>query len=294
MQKTKAKFCDRSYVSWNLDCVVPNDVHEIMQKMAELKKGAKELYTNLYLDNKKIVGWIEKGTLLYWTNEIHFCLFHKREEYIQVYFLSKDLISFEIFLTEKFAGVQESFVFDLIYFEKAIKAQQLRDVFKRAGVQHHIKMMRMMRVNKSGSPAKVGMLDFADVEDSNEIWEILHNFDPVDAQIPDLDEIETAAANKDIIVSRADGKIAAFFWTEHQGKTAFFRYWITRPEYRDAGTHGYFVYNQTLKREASAQRMILWVREDNANVIKIHQLKGFRFDGLVDDVFFKKGRGADD
>lgn len=293
MHKEKEKFCDISNGDLDLYFVVPNDVHEIMQRMTELKKGAKELYTNLYLDNKKIDGWIAKGTLHYCMNENLFCLFHEREGYVQVYFLSKDLTVLEAFL-KKFDGLQDSFVFDLIYPEKGTKSQKLKDVFNRAGFQHHIKMMRMMRVNKSGSPAKVGMLDFADVEDSNEIWEILHNFDSVDAQIPDLDEIETAAANKDIIVSRADGKIAAFFWTEHRGKTAFFRYWITRPEYRDAGTHGYFVYNQTLKREASAQRMILWVREDNANVIKIHQLKGFRFDGLVDDVFFKKGRGADD
>ena len=273
---------------------VPNDALEIMRIVTGLKKDAKEIYTNLYLSNSRISELIGKGTVCYLTDAQNIFLFHKREQYFQVYFFSNGINALETFIKEKLSKMKECFVFNLVGSEVEHKNQRIKEIFKRQGISFHVRLKRMMRVNQMGDIPKALKSDFANIEDAKEVWDILHNFDQIEAQIPDLDEIETAASNKDIIVSRADGKIAAFFWTEHQGKTAFFRYWITRPEYRDAGTHGYFVYNQTLKREAAARRMILWVREDNANVIKIHQLNGFRFDGLVDDVFFKKGRGADD
>lgn len=262
--------------------------NEIQEAIEEIKEAADEIYTNYFLSAEKLNSWILKEQLYFCRDKSTMALFYVRDEYVQVYFWSNNAESLEASLAQITEKLDMPLLVDVIYRDSDEGVAPLFDILNKCGFQKHMSLRRMSMVNKELKTPDIGDIEFAQKKDAQELQDILfQNFDVYGEQIPDIDEIEQAAENQDVIICKKDDVIAAFLWTEHVGKTSIIRYWIARPEFRSAGI-GFNVYRQTIKRESSVRRIILWVREDNPTAIRLYTLNGFSFDGMSDDIFLRK------
>ena len=145
------------------------------------------------------------------------------------------------------------------------------------------------------TPAPAAIADddwFAAPHEASAVEEILYeNMDPLGEQIPDIEELETAARNREILVARHGLEIAAILFFNRIGVTVYLRFWAGRKKFRGLG-YGGLVYNRYVALNSDARRFILWVRDDNDVVKKIYRTHGMSFDNLHDEVRLSKGTSA--
>lgn len=262
---------------------------ELFENISTIKDASDNFHTNFFLSFDKLTSWIIKKRVLICSDSSTILVIYVREEYAQIYFWSNDLNGLELLLMHVVNHIDMTFLVDMVYKDVEWLNDKIFFILDKCGFSKHMTLERMSKVNMPDDVGEIKGIEFAEKEDAQEIQDILfQNFDIYGMQIPDIEEIEQASINHDIIISREGTTIAALFWTEHIGQTSHFRYWIARPECRATGLYGYYVYMQTLNREARARRIILWVLDNNKEVIDSHKLQGFSFDGLKDDIFLRK------
>jgi len=134
-------------------------------------------------------------------------------------------------------------------------------------------------------------IDISDVEpahlgDEVEILEMLHGeFDVLTARMPNLDLIRQRIENEEVFVVRKDNMIAGFINFESKGlKAALLDYVMVRPEYRMQHI-AKKIWNFKLKTHNESKYYYLWVNMARQSAIRFHERNGFRFDGMVDNIF---------
>ena len=146
----------------------------------------------------------------------------------------------------------------------------------------------MSCVRKTSESINPHLLWFAELSDVYEVEKIIYeNMDPLCEQIPDIEEIANAVYNHQILVARHNLEIAAILFFERTNISSMLRFWAVRKKYQGQG-FGKTVYERYVAINADAQRLLLWVRDDNLKVKQIYQHYGMDFDDLHDSVWVLK------
>lgn len=244
-------------------------------------------YTNFYVSDDKTLSWIQKKQLYILQCPDVVLIIRKRRQFLHLYFYCMDLRAFETALKNFIKDHSGAAVMDILDKDDAVSA--IKEVLLRVGFHSLMKLRRMYKMNDSViSPKAFSGIVFAGKEDTDDIYHILsETFDPNGEQLPDLDELQSAALNRQIIIAREplSGNIAAFMYFERNGGTLHLRFLASRPEYREDG-FGLIVYRQCFEVNADALRCILWARDGNIKPNRLYQISGFQYDGLVDEVFY--------
>ncbi len=243
-----------------------------------------KLLTNFYVGDESVIGWIERGQIFIFGGARTFLMLWNRKDFYHLYFTSIDPMD----LTDRLIDLKErsncTISVDLIG-----DCSEASMCFDRAGFERYISLTWMRRLN-TPAPAVIADDDwFAAPHEAGAVEEILYeNMDPLGEQIPDIEEIKAAIANRNILVARHGTEVSAFLFFNRTGVTVYLRFWAGRKKFRGLG-YGGLVYNRYVTLNADARRFILWVRDDNEVVKKIYRTHGMSFENLHDEVRLSKG-----
>jgi GNAT superfamily N-acetyltransferase len=106
-------------------------------------------------------------------------------------------------------------------------------------------------------------------------------------QIPELDALEVAAANGNILLARVGAELAGLLFFEQWRLSAILRYWVLAERYRNQGI-GALLIEWFFRLSGESRRISLWVVADNRDAIEKYRHYGFERDRLVDQVMLMK------
>lgn len=260
---------------------------QIWDAMLQVKRCRRDWQTNIYLTGEVLQTWIGRGELsMLWLPDSLFLL-RQRDGFQRLYWLTADVRAFggalEILLSSTAGRTMST---DAIYRKEA--GSPLARIFVLKGFIQRARLYRMRRDGENRPAASVrDGVAYACEAEASEIEALLREtFDALSDQLPDLDEIVSAVRAKEIFCTRdEDGRIAALAWMTQRGGAVQWRFWLTRPDCRNASFFGRRVRRQAFAFHAGAKYMYLWVHEDNAKAKRLHEETGFVADGLVEDVY---------
>ena len=261
-----------------------NNIQKIKEAITHVKEHGDEWHTNYYIADKVAEGWIKRRQLRIYEDGQTVFLLRQRNTFFHLYYFASSAESFFSSLQH----IMNSFPFT-ISVDVIKKNNSMRSVnasFGEADFSKHIRLYRM----KLGryTPVASSLLSdesYAEAVDAKDIYAMLHdNFDELCEQIPDIDEIEQAAIEHQILVKKREKNIISILWLERSGGIALIRYWLTLKKYRSCGA-GTELLHRGLTLHNNARQTFVWVREDNQNAIRSYEKAGFLKDGLIDDVY---------
>ncbi len=155
----------------------------------------------------------------------------------------------------------------------------------RAKFTQYVSLTRMSCIKNPSQQITPQLSWFAELSDVYEVEKIIYeNMNPLCEQIPDIEEIANAVYNRKILVARQNLEIAAILFFERTGVSSTLRFWAVRKKYQGQG-FGKMIYERYVAINADAQRLLLWVRDDNLKVKQIYRHYGMNFDDLHDSVW---------
>lgn len=166
---------------------------------------------------------------------------------------------------------------------------QMIAVLEEVGFTPHRLLFRLNRpVQVTKEDTSETNLRLASKSSAVEILRYLEtHFDKYSEQLPELDEIENAISNNQIVVSVVDHQLAGFLYFESLGQSSILRYWFVSPNFRNQNVGSSLIrhYLSTSCPNASSQ---LWVVHDNYNAIDKYRHYGYKKDILEDQIMIRK------
>lgn len=272
------------------------DSQEVLSAFTFLRSQAKDWRTDYFLSPEELEEKLQAGKVRAVLSRTAFLLIETRTSYERLYYGSTCAGALTELLRSALPGSTLPLVVDLIADKDEGGRVQLVDGFTHCGFQQQFRLRRMTRIQKRLQDLAVPADKFARPSETDEITRLLQrNFDVMTENVPSCEEIRAAIQRREIFAARRDGRVVAVFWLARHGKRGEARYWLADPAYRGHGDFpGVAVYWDALRLMKGLRVVTLFVKEENATVIKMHLANGFRFDGLEDMVFTKKGMAEDD
>lgn len=115
--------------------------------------------------------------------------------------------------------------------------------------------------------------------------------DPLAEQIPELEDIESAADCGQVLVAANGDMVEGVLIFQTIGISTTLRYWFVEPRARNRRI-GAVLMRSFLMQVAGSKRIVLWVFSDNADGIAKYEHYGFRRENLVDRIILKQGSGG--
>ena len=266
---------------------VLTSLSEVQEVAAAIKEQGTKWITNFYVDDRRLVQWIQKGQISYYASPQILLLLRQRKGYRQLYIIASEEQALKDSLEKKLPDGYGIYVTDLLG-----EVPELRDVLLTCKWQPYLSLQRIVKINSVGGVTKpVSDEYYARPGEEMQIMDMLEeNIDPYGEQIPDLDEIVERIAAREVLVIRdeATGELKAFFSFIRQGSTVTGRFLVTRRKYRDEGW-GLDLSDMFFDLHADARRILGWVREDKKRNLKLYELQGYQKDRLRDEVLIFKG-----
>lgn len=235
-------------------------------------------YTNLY--SRKSL----ESRLLYLKNDRGLSIFSKDERLngYRYYFACNSIEHVEIFLN---AHLEKLIVMDIV--EKK-NYQPLSTYLKEKGLNPYRSLSRMVSANNEILDYhKSNNIYFASTDDVNYIIKsFLENFDINSEQIPNNELIKEYINQKKVIVYKIQGINVGFIIYDLMGKTQILKYWFVDENYRKLGI-GSDLYKQFQWLGRQCSKRLLWVLDDNTQVIKKYVKLNYKYDNLINNVYIK-------
>lgn len=266
---------------------VPTSLSEVQEVAAAIKEQGTKWLTNFYVDEGRLVRWIQKGQISYYSTPKLLLLLRQRNGFRQLYITASDEDDLRDSIEKYLPDGHGIFVTDLLG-----ETPEMRGALLACKWQPYLSLQRIVKINSAGGVAKpVASEHYARPGEEMQIMDMLEeNIDPYGEQIPDLDEIVERIAAKEVLVIRdeATGELKAFFSFIRQGSTVTGRFLVTRRKYRDEGW-GLDLSDMFFGLHADVRRILGWVREDKKRNLKLYELQGYQKDRLRDEVLIFKG-----
>ncbi|SPE41521.1 conserved hypothetical protein [Candidatus Sulfopaludibacter sp. SbA3] len=146
--------------------------------------------------------------------------------------------------------------------------------FRQAGFQVYTSFQRMQRLPKEHLPPEDAdpLVCTATPADAPAALDaIAAHFDKYAEHIPGLPEIEQAAAQGTVLLSKSGAQIAAVLYYDRTGVSTTLRYWLSLPGFRGEG-HADRLMRAYLQACAASKRFLLWVetRNNRAQSLYLH------------------------
>lgn len=269
-----------------VDIIDVKDIAEMDRAITGVKKQNRTCYTNFYISREDWDDYINAGTVSMVASTGSVLVFRKKPRFYVLYFFISDIKDFSLIMRRIFQAKNRNYVTDIVYknncFAEIIGVLQSNGFIKRVIYERMVLKQKYAYKETSFSG-----LVHAQLSDVDGIYELMYNnFDEFSDQLPSKNEISKAInsdKNDIIILKNNSGLILNMFWFVKQGKTVHWRYWIIHPEFRGKGL-GTKLVVQALSRYSEAERVILWVRDNNPRAIALHKKLGFVSDNLTDCV----------
>ena len=252
--------------------------------LEQIQRGAK--CANFYDATKEVLSRLKKPTTQI-ENQSHALLFVEKSRYDfwRCYFYIQDIakVNWAIFK-------EKTLITEIVVRKSKIeKWKSILEVFEKNGA--FIIYDAYMRFAKELPETTFKNLDFSNIQTSQEedlvdIQQLIEtNFNSYSDKIPSVDELKLLT--KSTFLIKEKGEIVAFFITEKKGTTLEFRYWLVLEQYRGR-RYGERLINRVLTHDPEIRRVTSWVSQKNKSVIRAHKKLGFKEDGLINYILYRK------
>tara|TARA_B110000240_G_scaffold194602_1_gene242538 strand:+ start:218 stop:991 length:774 start_codon:yes stop_codon:yes gene_type:complete len=252
--------------------------------LEQIQRGAK--CANFYDATKEVLSRLKKPTTQI-ENQSHALLFVEKSRYDfwRCYFYIQDIakVNWAIFK-------EKTLITEIVVRKSKIeKWKSILEVFEKNGA--FIIYDAYMRFAKELPETTFKNLDFSNIQTSQEedlvdIQQLIEtNFNSYSDKIPSVDELKLLT--KSTFLIKEKGEIVAFFITEKKGTTLEFRYWLVLEQYRGR-RYGERLINRVLTHDPEIRRVTSWVSQKNKSVIRVHKKLGFKEDGLINYILYRK------
>lgn len=252
--------------------------------LEQIQRGAK--CANFYDATKEVLSRLKKPTTQI-ENQSHALLFVEKSRYDfwRCYFYIQDIakVNWAIFK-------EKTLITEIVVRKSKIeKWKSILEVFEKNGA--FIIYDAYMRFAKELPETTFKNLDFSNIQTSQEedlvdIQQLIEtNFNSYSNKIPSVDELKLLT--KSTFLIKEKGEIVAFFITEKKGTTLEFRYWLVLEQYRGR-RYGERLINRVLTHDPEIRRVTSWVSQKNKSVIRVHKKLGFKEDGLINYILYRK------
>lgn len=258
------------------------DYQNILETNSSIKSSGNHFYTNFYLSKAGVEELILDGRIYYLSNSNTILFFIDEGSFFRLYYstnTSNFLDSFDAELQE----VSKPIVIDILTKKEN---EDLENFIKNKFILH--KVFRRMASNKLLKKDEFGQTKIASLDDKDEIEKALTGeFDIFAEHLPKKEELEIAVRQGSVVIDKENDEIAALLMFEKIGVTSTLRYWYVNANYRGCG-HGSKVFQSYVAICDNVKRFLLWVDENNTNVIEKYNHFGYSFDGLIDYILVRK------
>ena len=262
-------------------------------ELKRLKTGATAFTTTCFATPVQIGEWAERGALSFVSTSGAFLLLRRSRHVIHLSHVAADQQSLrEALLLLDELTVAEPIVADLV--GKPADVEQIANIYALQGFSSYRELVRMTRigsvrdertlpdmaVHKAVHSEVAGVLAFLE-----------RLLDPLAEQIPELEDMESAADHGQILVAANGNAVEGVLIFQTIGFSTTLRYWFVEPRARSRGT-GAVLMRSFLLQVAGSRRIVLWVFSDNADSIAKYEHYGFRRGNLVDRIMLKPVSGG--
>ena len=260
----------------------------LFDELRQLRTGAPGFTTTLFAAEAQVEAWARRGVLSRVTAPGCILLLRRDRALAHLYHWAASREALDAALASLPGTGEPPLVADLV--DRAERVPQLSALYARHGFARYATLVRMARVAPAGAPAAmppdVEVAGPADTADVHAFFERL--LDPVSMQVPELEEIAEAIAQRSVLVVRRGAALGGVLVFQLQGQSAILRYWWVHERARDQGI-GARLMRGMFAACASARRTVLWVLADNDDAIRKYEHYGFGREGLVDEVMLRPG-----
>ena len=241
--------------------------------------------TNFFMSQRSVERAISKGRF-FGIAEPGGSLLCRRDRdfhHLYVHFSSPEVL---ISLLDA-VSLKTPFVADII--KRGNTHEELVALLSNSGFTTHRILDRLNRPQQGlPEPPQKTMIQNASPGDADEILNNLESFfDRFSEQLPELDDIAEAIANKYVIVSRLEDQLAGFLFFEPSGRNSILRYWFVNPKFQNMSV-GSSLIRHYLSMSFPNTLSQLWVVNDNYNAINKYHHYGYRNDVLSDQIMIRK------
>ena len=282
---------------FDVRCVMEKveSIEQLKELIAYVRNMRQGFVTNFYVDEEKHAAWIRTGEFQYdkWDDTV-FLLFDHYSPDNAKYFTNMFYISTsEDAMLARLKEYPEKYIYDLYVIDVisrkpsvisdqcSVCEEPLVEKLKAMRGYNDATLVRMTRINGEGLMVN-GECIYATRDDVSLIDELLHmHFDEQMEQLPLVEELEKMIAQKHILLSMREGKVAGMLLFDLNATTLYLRYWLVLPEYRNQGV-GSELLRQFLWEGRETKRQILWVNQANENAIVRYEHYGFKKENMYD------------
>jgi len=260
-------------------------VETVLGMIQKSKQNAAAFCTNFFPVQSKLQTWIDHGELEGEADAACAIFLKKDHDFKRLYFCAGDLRSLGMKISEKAPWPMQPMTVDLVGNESGLGP--MLDLFHAAGFQTHTRLQRLSRRGKTESepdPRQDANISFATGDDCQGIGELLEkSFNRYGEQIPEISEIQSAIASRQILIARLKNEIAGLLFFETQGFASTVRFWVVGEKFR-AFRLGSSLMRKYFALQNKVQRFTLWVQTDNQSAIEKYRHYDYSPDGLLDYV----------
>jgi acyl carrier protein len=257
-----------------------------VEPLFEVLQRASRASTNFFASREQVEHWSARGALCWLETPGCLLIFRRSIRFYHLYHVADSLESLSQSLASA-AIPRGILVSDLV--GRNHELPPMVSAYEGARFRRHKSLVRMVRIVDASLPAQESAgVTFAGPSDVAAVREFLVQLlDPFADQIPEEDELRTAAERQTILIARQNEGIGGLLIFEKSGLTATLRYWYVGPNSRDQGI-GARLIKTFFGLSRACRRILLWVVSDNGSSIEKYAHYGFRRDPLVDQIMIRK------
>jgi ribosomal protein S18 acetylase RimI-like enzyme len=248
-----------------------------------VKASAPAYCTNFFPIQKRLEAWVGHEELFADAREGAVFFFRKDRDLWHVYFGAKDVGT--LLRTAGMVGELRELpvVADVVGSEPAVAG--MIGALEPAGFRRYGRLQRMARAAQPLTGVKVEAgIHYGEPTDCGAVTDLLESsFDRFADQLPTAWEIAAALANRQILVVKSAGTLAALLHFETQGLSSTLRYWAVAAPFRSQRL-GSGLMRQYFESQSAVRRFMLWVASGNRNAVEKYEHYGYQADGLIDHV----------
>lgn len=260
-----------------------SDYKQILGFFSCIKKQKEGFITNYFYNEFKSDFYIKNNRLFY--DEISDSIFiiRKHLDFNYIYFISNDSKALNKSLQEFLMKNRNTYVVEII--GKGESQNDIYQIFIDNKFSLQETLIRMSKIyNADQSTQYADPLIFATLKDTDIIFKFLNNnLDKYSEQIPTVEEVRMMINSNYVLIIKKDQDIAGLLYFEKEGSISHLREWHVNKEFREMKI-GSKLLKTYFELSAECNRFILWVKENNANSIKIYEHYGYKKELINDKI----------
>lgn len=269
------------------------DINQYLQAVQQVKPGSQGLLTNFYASRDQVLGWISRQKFFVVEAEGAACFLRRDRDFYHLHHVAADTRALSRILALLPVAVPKRILAtDLV--GRGNEVAELSKLYENHGFRRYRSLIRMVRFT-DGKPVRAEEdIDVvqAVAEDAPAVLAFLEGtLDRFVEQIPEIEELQSAAVRKEILVARRRREFAGVLVMRITGLSSTLRYWIVSGKFRNQGI-GSRLIKRFFQICSGGKRVVLWVFPENEDAIGKYRHYGFAPDGLVDQVLINRRTGV--